>query len=107
MYEYSLPSLFEVTVLCQLRRKGDSKSRPQKDKKAERRQQEPPAKDPESGEGGILVMQQTPRLRRPGLVIIKAMTSGEITAPAESSKYGIVYNGVRFDNLESFSHAFL
>ncbi|KAJ6682543.1 FACTOR putative-RELATED [Salix koriyanagi] len=33
MYEYSLPSLSEVTVLCQLRRKGDSKSRPQKTRK--------------------------------------------------------------------------
>ncbi|KAJ6737133.1 putative proteinC DOMAIN-CONTAINING PROTEIN 82-RELATED [Salix viminalis] len=31
----------------------------------------------------------------------------QITAPAESSESGIVYNGVRFDNLESFSHAFL
>ncbi|KAJ6305397.1 hypothetical protein OIU78_020854 [Salix suchowensis] len=75
MFEYSLPSLYEVTVLCQLRRKGDSKSRPQKTRKREGDKQEPPAKRPRSGEGGILVMQQTPRLGRPGLVIIKAMTS--------------------------------
>ncbi|KAJ6686765.1 FACTOR putative-RELATED [Salix purpurea] len=31
----------------------------------------------------------------------------QITTPAESTESGILYNGVRFDNLESFSHAFL
>ncbi|KAJ6398012.1 hypothetical protein OIU77_018929 [Salix suchowensis] len=52
-------------------------------------------------------MQQTPRLGRPGVGDHQGYDQQRITAPAESSESGIVYNGVRFDNIESFSHAFL
>ncbi|KAJ6398007.1 hypothetical protein OIU77_018924 [Salix suchowensis] len=106
MYEYSLPSLSEVTVLCQLRRKGNSKSRPQKTRKRKGDNKSRP--------------QKTRKRRRQDFGDATNTTSQkgrvgdhqgydqqQITAPAESSKSGIVYNGVRFDNLESFSHAFL
>ncbi|KAJ6305406.1 hypothetical protein OIU78_020863 [Salix suchowensis] len=106
MYEYSLPSLSEVTVLCQLRRKGDSKSRPQKTRKRKGDSKNRP--------------QKTRKRRRQDFGDATNTTSQkarvgdhqgydqqQITAPAESSESGIVYNGVRFDNFESFSHAFL
>ena len=93
MYEYSLPSLSEVTVLCQLRRKGDSKSRPQKTRKRRRHA------------GGV--DDATNTTSKKARVGDQGYDQQQITAPAESSESGIVYNGVRFDNLESFSHAFL
>uniref|UniRef100_A0A6N2M088 NAC domain-containing protein n=1 Tax=Salix viminalis TaxID=40686 RepID=A0A6N2M088_SALVM len=94
MYEYSLPSLSEVTVLCQLRRKDGSKSRPQKARKRRRHA------------GGVDdATNTTSQKARVG--DHQGYDQQQITAPAESSESGIVYNGVRFDNLESFSHAFL
>uniref|UniRef100_A0A6N2N1Q0 NAC domain-containing protein n=1 Tax=Salix viminalis TaxID=40686 RepID=A0A6N2N1Q0_SALVM len=95
MYEYSLSSLSEVTVLCQLRRKDDSKSRPQKTRKRRRHA------------GGVDdAANTTSQKARVG--DHQGHDQQQITAaPAESTESGIVYNGVRFDNLESFSHAFL
>ncbi|KAJ6729320.1 FACTOR putative-RELATED [Salix viminalis] len=95
MYEYSLPSLSELTVLCQLRRKDDSKSRPQKTRKRRRHA------------GGVGdATNTTSQKARVG--DHQGHDQQQITAaPAESTESGIVYNGVRFDNLESFSHAFL
>ncbi|KAJ6710659.1 hypothetical protein OIU74_011512 [Salix koriyanagi] len=95
MYEYSLPSLSEVTVLCQLRRKGDSKSRSQKTRKRRRHA------------GGVDDATNTTSQKARVGDHQGYDDQQQITAPAESTKSGIVYNGVRFDNLESFSHAFL
>ncbi|KAJ6413543.1 hypothetical protein OIU84_006357 [Salix udensis] len=93
MYEYSLPSLSEVTVLCRLRRKdGEGKSRPQKARKRRRQ---------DFGDATNTTSQKARVGDHQGC------DQQQITAPAESSESGIVYNGVRFDNLESFSHAFL
>ncbi|KAJ6774970.1 putative proteinC DOMAIN-CONTAINING PROTEIN 82-RELATED [Salix purpurea] len=94
MYEYSLPSLSEVTVLCRLRRKdGEGKSRPQKARKQRRHA------------GGV--DDATNTTSKKARVGDQGYDQQQITAPVESTESGIVYNGVRFDNLESFSHAFL
>lgn len=94
MYEYSLPSLSEVTVLCQLRRKGDSKSRPQKTRKRRRH-------------AGCVDDATNTTSQKARVGDHQGYDQQQITAPADSTESGIVYNGVRFDNLESFSHAFL
>ncbi|KAJ6398015.1 hypothetical protein OIU77_018931 [Salix suchowensis] len=76
------------------KRKGDSKSRPQETRKRRRHA------------GGVDdATNTTSQKARVG--DHQGYDQQQITAPAESSKSGIVYNGVRFDNLESFSHAFL
>nr|TKR78709.1 hypothetical protein D5086_0000280250 [Populus alba] len=82
MYEYSLPSLSQVIVLCQLRRKGDNKSHTQTTKK--RRRQADGVDDATN------TISQKARI-----------TGFEAAAETESE---IVYNGVRSDNSESFSH---
>ncbi|KAJ6287860.1 hypothetical protein OIU77_001163 [Salix suchowensis] len=108
MYEYSLPSLSEVTVLCQLRRKGDSKSRQQNTRKrkgdSKSRPQETRKRRRHAG-GVDDATNTTSQKARVG--DHQGYDQQQITAPAERSESGIVYNGVRFDNLESFSHAFL
>ncbi|KAJ6390321.1 hypothetical protein OIU77_024525 [Salix suchowensis] len=108
MYEYSLPSLSEVTVLCQLRRKGDSKSRSQKTRKRIGDSKSRPQKTRKRRRhaGGVDdATNTTSQKARVG--DHQGYDQQQITAPTESTKSGIVYNGVRFDNLESFSHAFL
>ena len=91
LYEYSLPSLSQFTVLCRLKRKDDSKSHPQKTRKRIRRA--------DGVDEATNTMSQKARVG-------ECYDQQRITAPAETES-GIVYNGVRFDNLESFSREFL
>ncbi|KAJ6682553.1 hypothetical protein OIU74_020730 [Salix koriyanagi] len=61
----------------------------------------------ESGEGRDFGDATNTTSRKAGVGDHQGYDQQQITAPAESSESGIVYNGVRFDNIESFSHAFL
>ncbi|KAG6775455.1 hypothetical protein POTOM_018909 [Populus tomentosa] len=92
MYEYSLPSLSQVIVLCQLRRKGDNKSHTQTTKK--RRRQADGVDDATN------TISQKARVDDEGYHQ-QQITGFEAAAETESE---IVYNGVRSDNSESFSH---
>ncbi|KAF9681946.1 hypothetical protein SADUNF_Sadunf05G0056200 [Salix dunnii] len=91
MYEYSLPSLSQFTVLCHLKRKDGSKSHPQKTRKRIRRA--------DGVDDATNTMSQKARVG-------EGYDQQQITAPAETESE-ILYNGVRFDNLESFSREFL
>ena len=91
MYEYSLPSLSQVIVLCQLRRKDDNKSHTQTTKKRRRQ-----------ADGVDDATNTISQKARVGEGYHQQQITGfEAAAETESE---IVYNGVRFDNLESFSH---
>ncbi|KAL9393620.1 hypothetical protein Peur_012905 [Populus x canadensis] len=91
MYEYSLPSLSQVIVLCQLRRKDDNKSHTQTTKKRRRQ-----------ADGVDDATNTISQKARVGEGYHQQQIAGfEAAAETESE---IVYNGVRFDNLESFSH---
>ncbi|KAJ6421645.1 hypothetical protein OIU84_028925 [Salix udensis] len=109
MYEYSLPSLSEVTVLCRLRKKdGEGKSRPQKARKWKGDNKSRPQETRKRRRHAGGVGDATNTTSKKARVGDQGYDQQQITAPAESTtESGIVYNGVRFDNLESFSHAFL
>jgi hypothetical protein len=91
MYEYSLPYLSQVIVLCQLRRKEDNKSHTQTTKKRRRQ-----------ADGVDDATNTISQKARVGEGYHQQQITGfEAAAETESE---IVYNGVTFDNLESFSH---
>ncbi|KAJ6398011.1 hypothetical protein OIU77_018928 [Salix suchowensis] len=90
MYEYSLPSLSQDTVLCRMRRKDGSKSHPKKTKK--RRRQADGVDDATN------TMSQQARVG-------EGYHQQQITAdPAETESESVYIYGMRFDDFESFSH---
>ncbi|KAL9393619.1 hypothetical protein Peur_012904 [Populus x canadensis] len=92
MYEYSLPSLSQVIVLCQLRRKDDNKSHTQTTKKRRRQ-----------ADGVDDATNTISQKARVGEGYHQQQIAG-FEAAAETESEIVYINGVRFDNLESFSH---